>query len=198
MHLLITGFEPFGGEELNPSTLAAARVKVDGVKIDTLVMPTEFGVSSQILLAAIEKMMPDWVIMLGQAAGRCHITPERVAINIDDASIPDNAGNTPRDRTIKPGGPAAYFSTLPIKEMVAAMHNVGVPASVSNTAGTYVCNHVFYRVMDHIANKGLITRAGFIHIPLLPGQALTKAQPSMDLEQCCRGLEAGIALLKSY
>jgi pyroglutamyl-peptidase len=191
MRLLLSGFEPFGGEQINPSALVTQRILVEGIELRRIILPTEYGRSAETIISEINLFHPDWIIMLGQAAGRAQITPERVALNLDDASIPDNAGSQPREQSIA-SGPDALFSTLPIQQMVTAMHSAGVPASISNSAGTFVCNHVFYSVMLHISNNQLKARAGFIHIPLLPSQALEKSLPSMDLALICKGLQEAI------
>lgn len=131
--------------------------------------------------------------MLGQAAGRSAITPERVAINVDDARIPDDAGALPIDKPIVAGGPAAYFSTLPIKAITKAISDAGIPASVSNTAGTFVCNHVFYAVMHHLTQSDYHhTRAGFIHIPAIPQQGLGSEVPTMELDVITKAIEIAI------
>jgi len=193
LDLLVTGFEPFGEEAINPSALAAELVQVPGVKKQVLILPTEFNRCTIPVIAAIRQYQPKWVVMLGQASGRTQVTPERLAVNLDDASIPDNAGQQPQEQQISSNAPVAYFSTLPIRDMVVAMRAEGVPAQISNTAGTYVCNHLFYKVMDFLVSSGQQTRAGFIHIPLLPNQVLKDTRPSMELGLCCRGLEAALA-----
>lgn len=191
MNVLITGFDPFGGESVNPSWLAAERL--DGSRIGryTLVagrLPTEFGRALETLHALVERHDPCLVIAVGQAGGRDRISLERVAINIDDARIPDNAGRQPIDAPIDPGGEAAYFSGLPIKAMLRALQQAGVPAEVSNSAGTFVCNHVFYGLMALCGSRpGL--RGGFIHIPYLPGQAVVHpGKASMALDDIVRAL----------
>lgn len=193
MKVIVTGFEPFGGEEINPSALVAERLQVEGIQITPLLLPTEFKGCSGPLLKAIRELQPDWVVMLGQAAGRTHISLERLAVNLDDARIPDNAGHQPREQKIYDDAPAAYFSTLPVQDMIMAIHAAGVPAAISNSAGTYVCNHLFFTVMDFLARNKLPARAGFIHIPLVPGQALDGSRPAMALDLCVMGIEAGLA-----
>lgn len=191
MNILITGFDPFGGESVNPSWLAAERL--DGSRIDghTLVagrLPTEFGRALETLRALVERHNPCLVIAVGQAGGRDRISLERVAINIDDARIPDNAGRQPIDAPIDPDGEAAYFSGLPIKAMLHALQQAGIPAEVSNSAGTFVCNHVFYGLMTLCRSRpGL--RGGFIHIPYLPGHAVAHpGKASMALDDILRAL----------
>jgi pyroglutamyl-peptidase len=195
-NVLITGFEPFGGEMVNPSALAVQALEgrsIAGHRVVARVLACVFGRAIDELTVEIERLAPALVICVGQAGGRPGITVERVAINVDDARIPDNAGKAPIDRAIVPDGPAAYFSTLPIKSMVAAMHEAKVPADVSQTAGTFVCNHVFYGLMHALASRPGV-RGGFIHVPFLPEQALRFAgkPPSMPLAEMIRGLELAI------
>lgn len=154
MKILLTGFDPFGGEEVNPSLEAVKHVTApSGAELIKLEVPTVFGASIDAVLKAMRQHRPDAVVCVGQAAGRAGITPERVAINIADASLPDNAGNQPCDEPIYPDGDAAYFSTLPVKAMVAAIQAAGLPASLSNTAGTFVCNQLLYGVLYHIKKE---------------------------------------------
>lgn len=173
--VLITAFEPFGGEQINPSWEAVSHLHermLCGAKIVAKQLPCAFGASLEALYAAIEEVEPEMVIAVGQAGGRTDVTIERVGINVDDARIPDNAGNQPIDEPIVEGGPAAYFSTLPIKAIVEGIREAGIPASVSQTAGTYVCNHVMYGLMHYLAQHKNAIRGGFIHIPYLPEQAV--------------------------
>ena len=144
MKILITAFEPFGGETINPALEAVSRLpeRIGDAGIVTLRLPVVFGESAEALREAVRRERPEAVICVGQAGGRAGISIERVAINVEDARIPDNAGDQPRDRTIVPDGPAAYFSTLPIREMEKAVRDAGIPAAVSNSAGTYVCNSI--------------------------------------------------------
>ncbi len=198
MRMLITGFEPFGGERVNPSALAAAalaREDFDGAVASFLVLPVARYRSIDLAVEAIERQRPDLVVMLGEGGGRTRLTPERVALNIDDFRIPDNAGHHPVEEPIVPGGPAAHFSTLPVRDMVRRMTAAGVPAAISNTAGTYLCNHVSYGVLHHIALRRLHICAGFVHVPYLPEQTIDKplTTPSMSLELMLRGLRQGIA-----
>ena len=147
MKILLTGFEPFGGEPVNPAWEAVQRVRApEGAELLRLQVPTVFARAGDLVCAAMERERPDLVLCVGQAAGRAALTPERVAINIMDASIPDNAGAQPREEPVVPGGPAAYFTTLPVKRIAAAIQAAGVPAAVSNSAGTFVCNALLYRV----------------------------------------------------
>ncbi|MFM7461179.1 MAG: pyroglutamyl-peptidase I, partial [Burkholderiales bacterium] len=151
-----------------------------------------FGSAIAAVAALITKHQPSVVLCLGQAGGRSCICVERVAINVNDARIPDNDGNQPVDQEIVAAAPTAYFSTIPIKTMVATMQKMGVPAEVSNTAGTFVCNHIMYGVLHHIATHKLNTRAGFIHVPYLPSQIVNGSAPSMALSTMQAGIEAAI------
>lgn len=171
--VLITGFEPFGGEALNPSW-EAVRVlqgaRIAGHRIETRCLPVVFGESMARLRKALVETNPALVLCIGQAGGRAQISLERIAINIDDARTPDNAGNSPADAAIVASGPAGYFSTLPIKRLLVELHRAGIPAEISQSAGTYVCNHVFYGLMHGLKRRpGL--RGGFVHIPYSPEQA---------------------------
>lgn len=170
--ILLTGFAPFGGEDVNPSWTAVERLDgehVDGHRIIARKLPVEFGGSLDALQAALRETSPALVLCVGQAGGRAQMSLERVAINVDDARIPDNAGAAPVDAAIIDDGPAAYFATLPIKIMLAELREAGIPAEVSQTAGTYVCNHVFYGLMHALRNTQV--RGGFLHIPYSPDQA---------------------------
>lgn len=198
MKILLTGFEPFGGEKINPSWEAVNKVVLpEDVELVKLKVPTVFGEAARIVTEAIRECRPDAVVCVGQAGGRDKITPERVAINIIDARICDNRGNQPVDCPVAVGGPAAYFSTLPIKEMAAAIEKAGVPSAVSNTAGTFVCNCLMYRVIHELVTCGHQIPAGFIHVPYIPEQTevMETPQPSMPLEQIVKGLEAALKVL---
>ena len=195
MKLLLTAFTPFGGESINPALEAVKQVKdkIANLDIIKLEVPTVFNKSVKTVIDAMEKEKPDFVLCVGQAGGREGITPERIAINIDDARIPDNEGNQPIDRTIYPDGKNAYFSNLPVKAMVEAIKKAGLTSSLSNSSGTYVCNHLMYGVLYHIDKiyKGM--KGGFIHVPYIPEQTEDKPdKPSMPLEDIVRGLEAAI------
>lgn len=194
--ILVTGFDPFGAETVNPAW-ESVRLLAEGssaaYKLVIRQVPTVFGKSLEQLYAAIEETKPDIVLGIGQAGGRPDITVERVAINVNDARIPDNEGNQPIDTAVVAGGPAAYWSTLPIKAMVKEMRERGIPASVSQTAGTFVCNHLFYGLMHALATKYPTIRGGFIHIPYLPQQAARlPGQPSMAVETIAEGLRVAI------
>ena len=167
--LLLTGFEPFGGDSVNPSWLVAQALQgelIAGVRVQALCLPCVFGQALTVLQAAVQQHRPQVVLALGLAAVRGDISVERVAVNVDDARIADNAGAQPIDEPVFAGGPAAYFSTLPIKAIVGALRQAGLPATVSQTAGTFVCNHVFYGLM-HQLRRHRTVRAGFMHLPLL-------------------------------
>ena len=191
--MLVTGFDPFDGAALNPSWLAALALhgrSIGGHKVIAAQLPTVFDRSLLELAALLKQHRPALVLCLGQAAGRSAISLERVAININDARIADNAGHKPIDSAVLPGGPAAYFSSLPIKAMLLAIGKAGVAAEVSQTAGTFVCNHVFYGLMHQLAIRRALrdTRGGFVHLPYLPEQGT----PSMALQDMVRGLRIGI------
>lgn len=192
MKILITGFDPFGGESINPALEAVKKLPTtilnsEVIKIE---IPTVFEKSLKKIEENIIKHNPDVVISVGQAGGRFGITPERVAINIDDARIKDNEGNQPIDIKIFEDGENAYFSNLPIKAMVKEMTDNGIPASVSNTAGTFVCNHVMYGILYLIDKKYPNMKGGFIHVPYIPSQVVTKPNnPSMSIDDIAKGLE---------
>ena len=183
-NLLVTGFEPFGGEAINPSWELARALNgevLGGARVVAVQLPCVFGTALRRLDEALARVKPSVVLAIGQAGGRCDLSLERVAINVDDARIPDNAGAQPIDEPVVPGGPAAYFTTLPIKAMVAALRARGFPASVSQTAGTFVCNHLFYG-LQHLL-KDHRARSGFMHIPYLPEQAARHpGAPSLPLD----------------
>jgi len=194
--VLVTGFEPFGGEDTNPSweICRALPGAIGHSRIHTLRVPTEFRRAIEVVAAAIEEFEPAVVILLGQAGGRACVSVERVAINVDDARIPDNAGLQPIDEPIAASGPPAYFATVPVKAMLAAIREAGVPAEVSNSAGTFVCNHLFYGTLHYLAASGRDARSGFIHVPWLESQAIARpGEPAMALATMVRGVEAAIA-----
>lgn len=198
MKILLTGFDPFGGESINPAWEAVKRVKAPaGAELIRLEVPTVFGRSITTVLTSMRLHRPDVVVCVGQAAGRSEITPERVAINIADASIPDNEGNRPCDAPIYPDGENACFSTLPVKAMVEAIKAAGLPASLSNTAGTFVCNQLMYGLLYHISREFPGMGGGFIHVPCIPEQAarMEKPVPSLPLPEIVRGLEAALSAL---
>jgi pyroglutamyl-peptidase len=194
--VLLTGFEPFDHDPLNPSWEVARALdgwQHGGATVRAMQLPCVFDQSIAALEAAIHECQPALVVCLGLASGRSEITPERVAININDARIADNAAQQPIDTPVATGGPAAYFSTLPIKAMVRAMREEGVPAAVSNTAGTFVCNHIFYALMHQLAGSGNAVRGGFIHVPALPELAAQhEGMPSLPLAQQVAALRAAL------
>ncbi|WP_338491086.1 pyroglutamyl-peptidase I [Erwinia aphidicola] len=194
--VLITGFEPFDGELLNPAWEAVSQLSdrmIGSTKVVARQLPCVFGTAIDEITRIIDELKPELVIAVGQAGGRADISVERVAINVNDARIPDNAGAQPVDEPIEPQGPAAYFATLPVKAMVAAIREAGIPASVSQTAGTYVCNNVMYGLLHHLRRRK--TRGGFIHIPYLPEQAIKHpGVPSMSLTTVTLALEMAIGI----
>ncbi|AZU60296.1 pyroglutamyl-peptidase I [Neobacillus mesonae] len=190
--VLVTGFDPFGHEKVNPALEAVKQLDeiiIDNVQIVTQEVPTVFHDSIEVVIKAIETHNPDVVICVGQAGGRTQVTPERIAINIDDARIPDNQKEQPIDEAIFEDGPAAYWTTLPIKRMVHEMRKAGVPAAVSNTAGTFVCNHLFYGLMHYINTNATEIRGDFIHIPYIPEQTVDNNAPSLSLDVIVNGLK---------
>ncbi|MEJ7685506.1 MAG: pyroglutamyl-peptidase I [Variovorax sp.] len=198
-NVLLTGFEPFDNESLNPSWEAVRALdgwRRDGAVVHARRISCVFGAALRELDAAIDEVQPQLVLCIGQAGGRSEITPERVAINIDDGRICDNAGCQPIDAPVVPGAPAAYFSSLPIKAMVRDMRAAGIDAAVSNTAGTFVCNHLFFGLMHRLATRRVAgLRGGFIHIPYLPEQAarFPGGLPSMPLETVVAALRIAIS-----
>lgn len=195
--VLVTGFEPFGGETLNPSALVA--LSLDGKRIHEQavvgrVLPCAFDTAPRLLREHLREHEPELVICLGEAGGRGALSLERVALNLDDARIPDNAGARPSDRPVILGGPAAYWSSLPLKPILHALVREQLPAELSNTAGSFVCNHVFYRLMHGLKRKRAV-RGGFIHLPYLPEQVKSKpGVPALELAQAVRGIELAIAV----
>ena len=201
MKILVTGFDPFGGEKVNPALEAVKSLpsEIHGAEIHWVEIPTVFYKAADVLETAIVRFQPDAVLCIGQAGGRASLTPERVAINQDDARIPDNQGNQPIDTPIRLDGQAAYFSTLPIKAMVQAIKEEGLPATVSNTAGTFVCNHLMYQALYLADKKFPHMRAGFMHIPYMTEQVINKPNTaSMNLTDIVRGIEAAIGAIVDY
>ena len=201
MKILLTGFEPFGGESINPSWEVVRCIpgKIKDAEIKGIQIPTVFHKSFEVLKREMESFNPDVVICVGQAGGRRGITPERIAINIDDARIPDNEENQPIDFPIHEDGDSAYFSTLPIKAMVDKMTASGYLASVSNSAGTFVCNHIMYQVLYDASKNYPTLKAGFIHVPFLPEQVKEKNQyPSMELEEMVQALTLCVETVIDY
>lgn len=200
MKILITAFEPFGGEKVNPALEAMKLLpdKIGEAQILKLELPTVFKKSIEKVWQHIDEYEPDIVISLGQAGGRACISIERVAINIDDTTMADNEGNMPVDQPIFKDGENAYFSNLPIKNMVEDIKKAGIPANISNTAGTYVCNHVMYGILYKIHKERLNIKAGFIHVPFIPEQVVNKPEkPSMSLENIVKAVEIACKVLVS-
>ncbi|MBQ9843171.1 MAG: pyroglutamyl-peptidase I [Oscillospiraceae bacterium] len=187
--LLITGFDAFGGSEENPSWLAVSQLPdtVGGFTLKKCMIPTVFGRAAQEVLAAAEDFQPDVILCVGVAAGRDAVTPERIAVNIRDARIPDNAGNQPVGEFVVADAPAAYFSTVPVAAMAQAIRDAGVPGTVSNSAGAFVCNDTLYLLLHHFA--GTSTRVGFIHVPAAPHQHAV----SLPLEKTIQALISAIS-----
>lgn len=190
-HLLITGFDPFGGESINPAWEAVKRLPdaVGNYILCKRQIPTVFGAAAEKVLEAAREADPDVILCIGQAGGRDAVTPERIAVNIRDARISDNLGYQPHGERIVPQGPAAYFSTVPVEAMAKAIRACGIRGAVSNTAGTFVCNDTLYSLLHHYA--GTKVRIGFIHVPYLPEQGA----PSLPLSETVRALEAAISAL---
>ena len=189
--LLITGFDPFDGATINPSWEAVKLLpdKVGEYELYKLQIPTVFGLAPKTVLEKAAELNPDVIISVGQAGSRKAVTPERIGINVRDARITDNAGISPKDEAIVPGGPDGYFSTLPVKAMIDAINEAGLPGAISNTAGTFVCNDVLYSLLHRYA--GTHVRCGFIHVPWLPEQG----EPNLPLEDTAKALEAAIRAL---
>ena len=189
--LLITGFDPFGGNSVNPSWEAVKLLpeQVGNYTLHKLAIPTIFGTAAQMVLAKAEQLRPDVIISVGLAGGRDAVTPERIAVNIRDARITDNQGFQPKGDRVAQEGAAAYFSTLPVEQMAQAIRQIGIPAAVSNTAGTFVCNDVLYTLLHRF--DGTSVRAGFLHVPYLPSQGT----PNMPLEDIVKALTAAIEAL---
>ena len=189
--MLITGFDPFGGEQINPSWEAVKLLpdRIGDYELCKLQIPTVFGLAARKVLEKAESVQPDVILCIGQAGGRDAVTPERIGINIRDARIPDNAGNQPAEEPIIPGGPDGIFATVPVADMAQAVRAQQLPGNVSNTAGTFVCNDTLYTLLHHYAATAV--RAGFIHVPFLPEQGT----PSLPLEQIVQALTAAIGAL---
>lgn len=191
--VLVTGFEPFGGDTINPSgeiALALDGRVIAGRTVVGATLPCVFGAARYGIVSLLRAHQPGLVICLGLAGGRAEITPERVALNVDDARLPDNAGAQPIDMPVIRGGPVAYWSRLPVKAIVAALRDRKIPAAVSQTAGTFVCNHVFYALM-HTLRWQRQVRGGFIHVPFLPEQA-KRGEPSLPLATLIEGVALAV------
>ena len=195
MKILLTAFDPFGGDAVNPALEAVKLVKneIGGAQIVKIMVPTVFGKAHETVYEAMKKEQPDVTLSIGQAGGRFDITPERVAINMNDARIKDNEGNQPVDTPVFEDGAPAYFSNLPVKAMMQKIREAGIPSSVSNSAGTFVCNNLMYGVLYHIAKEFPNMRGGFVHVPFIPNQVVARPNmPSMSLDTIVKGLEAAL------
>ena len=192
--LLITGFDPFGGENINPSWEAVKELPdhIGDWQLTKMEIPTVFGAAADQVIAAAEGLQLNAILCIGQAGGRAAVTPEVVAINLQEARIPDNLGSQPMNIPVVKGGPAAYFATVPVREMVQAIQTANIPAALSYSAGTFVCNDVLYRLLHHF--DGTATQAGFIHVPYLPQQA-KQNQPSLPQEKIVEALTIAISVL---
>lgn len=192
MKILFTGFDPFGGESVNPAYEAIRLMpeRILDVEIIKLEVPTVFYESGRRLISAIEQYTPDAVICVGQAGGRSAITPEKLAVNVMDGKIPDNAGYRPEDELICKDGAAAYFSKLPVRDIVEEIRSAGIPAAISYTAGTYVCNYLMYTLLDYIDKSRKTMLGGFIHVPYSAEQTADKrpGTPYMELTDITKGL----------
>jgi pyroglutamyl-peptidase len=198
MNLLLTGFEPFGGDAVNPSEQIVRLLggqTLHGVTLQSAVLPVESGRGPAALIQAFERTQPDAVLCLGVAVGRAVLSVERVAVNLLDYRIPDNSGVQTRDRPIVPNGPAAYFATLPVRRIYEAIQSAGVPVEFSLSAGAFLCNQVLYEMLHYLAVNRLEVPTGFIHLPALPEQAAAKEGgkiPSMSLETVQKGISAAV------
>lgn len=190
--MLITAFEPFGGETINPSEKAVALLPdvVGGCRLSKRTIPVTFGEAAECVIRAAEEIQPDVILCIGQAGGRDAVTPELVGINLQYASIPDNSGAEPKDKPIKKGGETAYFSTLPVRAISEAIRTAGIPSRVSYSAGAYVCNDVLYTLLEKY--HGTDTRVGFIHVPYTKEQG---KEPSMELSDIVKALTAAITCI---
>ncbi|MBQ9325210.1 MAG: pyroglutamyl-peptidase I [Clostridia bacterium] len=199
MKILVTGFTPFGNDTVNPSWEAVSRLpdEIDGATVQKVLLPVEYRRVRTLLEERLRNDMPDAVMCVGQAGGRAMITPEKVAINCMDASLPDQAGLLASDLPVREDGPTAYFSTLPIKGMVSAMQQSGIPGALSYSAGTYVCNSTMYHLLDLIAQLQLPVRGGFVHVPFLCEQTVGRAPSTASLPLPCiiEGLKACITAI---
>lgn len=186
--LLITGFDPFGGAAINPAWEAVKLLPdyIADFELCKLEIPTVFGLAAETVITKAAEFQPDVILCIGQAGGRAAVTPERIGVNVRDARIPDNAGSQPSGEFIAPNGPAAYFATVPVREMAAAICAAQLPGTVSNSAGAFVCNDTLYSLLHHFA--GTPVKVGFIHVPFLPEQG----SPSLPLEKTAAALRAAI------
>jgi pyroglutamyl-peptidase len=201
MKILVTGFDPFGGESTNPALEAVKGLpnEINGAEIIKLEIPTVFNKSAEVTKKAILQHQPDVVLNIGQAGGRYTVTPERIAINVDDARIPDNEGNQPIDAPIHADGAPAYFTQLPVKAMVKTIKEAGLPAALSNSAGTFVCNHIMYQVQYMIDKEFPEIKGGFIHVPFIASQVVDKpGNPFMSLTDIITSLEKAIEAIVAF
>lgn len=196
MKILVSGFEPFGGDQVNPTEQLVEALRKEtlaGAEIRTILLPVTFDECAELLIREMEDFRPDAIIACGLAKGRTNITPERIAINIKDipaGSYADNSGGKPADELIAADGPDGLFATLPIRQMVSRLQAAGIPASISNTAGTFICNNTMYRVLDHIRRKNWTTQAGFVHFPASSEMAVHSPQvPSLPQAMLFQGLK---------
>ncbi len=199
----LSGFEPFGERARNPSQEVVRRLlrrPPRRARVEGLVLPVDAVQAVPLLLEAVDRLRPEAVVCLGEAPGRPAISLEQVAVNLLEFPIPDHAGHKPQGEPVVPGGPAAYFATLPLKEMQAAMRRAGVPTVLSLSAGSYLCNQVMYALLHHLAQSGRTVPAGFIHLPSLPAEeaARDRPGPSMDLVLATRGVRAGLEALAAW
>ena len=200
MKILLTGFEPFDNSLINPSeqiVRALANVPISGVQIATAVLPVDLKLGPSVLRKAVEASEPEAVVCLGQASRRAVISIERVAVNLLDFRIPDNAGKQVEDQPIEPNGPAAYFTTLPVRKIYSVLKENGVPSELSLSAGTYLCNQVMFTLLHYLKEQDLKIPAGFIHLPALPEQAaqMKGSVPSMSLEKMIQGIRLAIQVI---
>lgn len=205
--VLLTGFEPFGTTPVNPAEQVARRLDgadVNGARIASRIVPNTFFTCIEVVKAAIAELQPEVVVMMGEYGGRATITVERIALNLNDGArygLRDNDGKLLQDVLTAPDGPVAYRSTLPIRAMVRAMRDAGIPADISDTAGTFCCNHLMYGILHHIAVQGLNLRAGWVHLPHLPEVAALEhnlGAPSMSVETAAAGLRVAIAAVGAH
>ncbi|MGB9695417.1 MAG: pyroglutamyl-peptidase I [Caldisericaceae bacterium] len=198
MNLFLTGFEPFGGEKVNPSYEILRNIKDDfgGVRIVKFEVPTAYYVSIAEATAKVRELSPFAVLSIGQAGGRSSISLERIAINVSDTTTPDNLGQCPFNEPIDPSGKEAYFATIPLYAILNKLKENGIPASISNSAGTFVCNHLMYGILNYIHKYNLNTKAGFMHVPYLESQVVNKPNtPSMALETMVKAVETAIEVI---
>ena len=198
MKILLTAFDPFGGEKINPSMKVLEKIKIDGIEIEKIIIPTSFDRAFLPIKEKLENEYFDYVISLGQAGGRAYISLERIGVNIKNGRIADNDGNKPYEEKLDGNGPDGIFSDLPLTKMEDAIKSLHIPVMISNSAGTFVCNSVLYNCLNYIRKNELSTKAGFIHIPYMPQQTIDKPNmPSMHLDTIIRAIEAAINILKS-